>query len=239
MRADVLGLDPAGYRSHELHGPDRVWNETNCMADLWIEALHALGHDPVAALGFTLASDFDGAQWRMFTFPAETLALLYGIGVDELNIWRPLRSHVEEELQLGNLVVFDADAWWLPDTAGLTYRSAHQKTMVLASMIDVEARRFGYLHNSGYYELDGEDFDALLPAEPPRDSLPPFTLQVRLAGHSPHGALDEELVLRHAALHAGRRPPDDPVRRMAARAAADLPGLADAGLDTFHRWAFG
>lgn len=238
MRADVLKLDPAGYRCHELHAPDRVWTETNCAADLWIEALHALGHDPVAGLAFTLGSDFDGAQWRMFTYPDETLAQVYGIGVDELNVWRPLRAHVLEELSAGNLVAFDADAWWLPDTAGLTYRSAHQKTTVLASMVDVGLGRLGYLHNTGYYELEGEDFEALLPADPPPDAMPPFTLQVRPAGRAA-GAVDDDLVLRLAACHARRRPLDDPVARMATRAAADLPWLRTAGLDTFHRWAFG
>ena len=94
MRADVLCIDPAGYRSHTLHGGDRVWTETNCAADLWIETLHALGYDPVAGLGFALASDFDGDQWRMFTYPAGTLRSLYGLEADELNVWRPLREHV-------------------------------------------------------------------------------------------------------------------------------------------------
>jgi Domain of unknown function (DUF1839) len=239
MKVDVLHLDPAGYRCHELHAPERVWTETNCAADLWIEALHALGCDPVAGLGFTMASDFDGDQWRMFTYPDETLSALYGIGVDELNVWRPLRAHVVEQLALGNLVAFDADAWWLPDTAGLTYRSAHQKTTVLVSMIDVEGRRLGYLHNTGYHELCGEDFDALLPADPDPETMPPFTLQVRLAARRPAGAADENLVLRLAASHARRRPLDDPVGRMATRAATDLEWLRAAGLDTFHRWAFG
>jgi hypothetical protein len=239
MQADVLKLDPAGYRCHGLHAPDRVWTETNCAADLWIEALHALGLDPVAGLGFTLGSDFDGAQWRMFTYPEETLALLYGVGVDELNVWRPLRSHVLEELSAGNLVAFDADAWWLPDTAGLTYRCAHQKTTVLASMIDVGRGRLGYLHNTGYYELEGEDFEALLPADPRPETMPPFTLQVRLAGRHVDGPVDDDLVLRLAALHVRRRPLDDPVGRMGTRAAADLSWLRASGLDTFHRWAFG
>ncbi len=240
-RTDVLKLEPAGYQCHALHGPDRVWTETNCAADLWIEALHALGHDPVAGLGFTLASDFDGSQWRMFTYPDETLFVLYGIGVSELNVWRPLRSHVAEELGAGNLVAFDADAWWLPDTAGLTYRCAHQKTTVLASMIDLERGRLGYLHNTGYYELDGEDFEALLPADPPPETMPPFTLQVRPTDRRPRGPVDDldDLVLRLAASHVARRPLGDPVTRMAARVAADLPWLRDAGLDTFHRWAFG
>lgn len=238
MNADVLGLDPFSYRSHPLHGPDRVWTETNCAADLWIEGLHALGHDPVTGLGFTLGTDFDGDQWRMFTFPHETLYLLYGIGVDELNVWRPLREHVAEQLGLGNLVAFDADAWWLPDTAGLTYRSAHQKTTVLAAMIDTDARRLGYLHNTGYHELAEEDFDRLLPASPATDAMPPFTLQVR-PGTRRVTEPQVEAVRAIAAAYLARRPADNPIERMATRVAGDLDRLRGEGLEAFHRWAFG
>ena len=47
----LLGLDPASYARHPLHDDDRDWPETNCYTDLWLELLHALGVDPVAALG--------------------------------------------------------------------------------------------------------------------------------------------------------------------------------------------
>jgi Domain of unknown function (DUF1839) len=237
MRADVLGLDPATYRPHPLHAGDRVWTETNCAADMWIECLHSLGRDPVAGLGFTLGTDFDGEQWRMFSYPAETLRSLYGIGVDELNVWRPLRRHVADQLSLGNLVAFDVDAWLLPDTAGLTYRCAHQKTTILTSMVDTGTRRLGYLHNTGYHELGGEDFDAVLPGDPAPEVMPPFTLQVRVGRHP--GQPDAQRVRQLAAAHLDRRPPDNPVRRMAERAASDVVALREEGLDAFHRWAFG
>jgi Domain of unknown function (DUF1839) len=239
MRADVLMLDPASYRCHPLHGADRVWEETNCAADLWIEALHAMGFDPVAGLGFALGSDFDGDQWRMFTYPAETLRSLYGVEADELNVWRPLREHVAEQLSLGNVVAFDADAWWLPDTAGLTYRTAHQKTTILAAFIDTDLRRLGYLHNAGYFELEGADFEALLPTCPASDQLPPYTLQVRLAGRAAPGPADQATALRLAATHLRRRPVTNPVLGMAARVGHDLARLREDGLDAFHRWAFG
>jgi hypothetical protein len=239
VKADVLGLDPEWYVSHPLHAPERVWSESNCAADLWIELLHALGHDPVAGLGFTLAGDFDGDQWRMFTFPAEDLWLLYGIEADELNVWRPLRDHVIEQLAQGNLTAVDVDAWWLPDTAGTTYRRAHQKTMILAQMIDTAGRRLGYFHNTGYYELEGEDFDALLPADPSPEALPPWVLQVRLGRLRPPGPPEGALVRHLARRHLGRRPADNPVARMAERAERDLAWIAEAGLETFHRWAFG
>lgn len=239
MRADVLGLDPATYRPHALHGPGRVWTETNCAADLWIECLHALREDPVAGLGFTLGTDFDGEQWRMFTYPDETLRDLYGVSVHELNVWRPLRGHVEDQLSLGHLVVFDVDAWWLPDTAGLTYRCAHQKTAVLAAMIDTGARRLGYLHNAGYHLLEGDDFDAILPIAPPPDALPPFTLEVRVGmPRVPEHAV-ATTARRLASAHLARRPAGNPVRRMGASVADDLGSLRAGGIDVFHRWAFG
>jgi hypothetical protein len=239
MRADVFGLDPVRYRPHRLHGVDRIWSETNCAADLWIEALHALGYDPVAGLSFTLASGFDGDQWRMFTYPQETLSSLYGIEADELNVWRPLREHVVEQLALGNLVAFDADAWCLPDTAGLTYRRVHQKTTLMVTSIDTERRSLRYLHNAGCYELRGEDFETLLPETPAPDVLPPYTLQVRLGRRRPPGATDPAVAIRLAAAHLSRRAQGNPVIQMAERVLHDLDRLQREGLDAFHRWAFG
>jgi len=236
----VLDLDPATYQSHPLHGGDRIWLETNCAADLWIEALHALGVDPVLGLGFTLSTDFDGDQWRMFTFPAEDLRRLFGIEVDELNVWRPLVDHVVDQLELQHLVIVDVDAWHLPDTAGLTYRSAHQKTSIMIQMIDVEAKRLGYFHNRGYYELDGEDFDAFLgPQAAPSGALPPYALSVRIGNLRPQ---DEHTAVRAtdvALEHLGRRAGGSPVGRMAKRVAEDLPWLCGHDLETYHRYAFG
>jgi hypothetical protein len=40
------------------------------------------------------------------------------------------------------------------------------------------------------------------------------------------------------ARHLARRPVDNPVRRFAARFAADLPRLQDRGLAHYHAWAF-
>lgn len=240
-RHQVLDLDPGRYRSHWLHGPDRIFQETNCAADLWIEVLSALGLDPVLGLAFTLGTDFDGDQWRMFTFPAEDLRRLFGIEMDELNVWRPLGDHLCDQVGLGNLVIVDVDAWNLPDTDGLTYRCAHQKTSIMVQMIDADAGALGYFHNTGYYELHGHDFEAIVAVEtgPDRATLPPFALSVRLGRlrHDPEGAADvaRQLVEDHLA----RRPAGNPVQRMAKRAAEDLPWLVAQGLDAFHRYAFG
>ena len=80
------------------------WTETNCYVDVWIEVLHALGLDPVAAAAFTLSCDFEGDQWTFFKYPPEDLRTLFGIEVAELNVWRPVVDHVEEQLGLGTAV---------------------------------------------------------------------------------------------------------------------------------------
>lgn len=239
MTLRVLDLDPARHQAHWLHGDDRVWQETNCAADLWIEALHALGVDPVAGLAFTLGTDFDGDQWRMFTFPPEDLRRLFGIEVDELNVWRPLTDHLVEQVALGRFVVIDVDAWHLPDTAGLTYHCAHQKTSVMVQMIDVDSQRLGYFHNAGYYELDGGDFVAVTdPLGNDRAVLPPFTLSVRLDRFRPD-AVTARTATDLTADHLARRPQSNPVSRLRKRMEEDLPWLRERDLDTFHRYAFG
>jgi hypothetical protein len=236
MRHSVLPLDPTSYRAHPLHGEDRVWQETNCAADLWIEGLHALGFDPTMALGFTLSADFDGDQWRMFKFDPHDLRVLFGIEYDELNVWRPLGSHVAEQLGLGRLVTVDVDAWHLPDTAGLTYRCGHQKTTILAVMVDTDERRLGYLHNTGYYELDGDDYAAILETG---GSLPPYVESIRLDGIVEPAAVSSAAAVDLGIAHLGRRPPSNPVSRLHKRVEEDLPWLVAEDLEVFHRYAFG
>jgi hypothetical protein len=70
---DLLGLDPATWRPSALHGADRIWPETNCYVDLWVELLPALGHPVEAALPFTVLQDFEGDQFTFFKFPLEDL----------------------------------------------------------------------------------------------------------------------------------------------------------------------
>lgn len=238
--AAVLPLDPATYRPHALHDESRIFRETNCAVDLWIEGLHALGLDPLPALAVTLGTDFDGDQWRMFKLATEDLRRLYGIEIDELNVWRPLVTHVEEHIAMGRMLVIDVDAWHLPDTAGLTYHSVHHKTTLLAQMVDVGARRLGYFHNAGYHELSGDDFDALLgrPDQPYGDRLPPYAESVRLDRLHPEPP-PFPLARALAAEHLARRPSSNPITRMAKRIEEDIAWLSDHGLDDFHRYAFG
>ena len=70
-----LKLEPALYQRHRLHTQERSWAETNCYVDIWIELLHAWGFEPIAALPFTVAIDFEGDQWTFFKFPHADLYL--------------------------------------------------------------------------------------------------------------------------------------------------------------------
>lgn len=250
---EVLPLDAAGYRPHPLHAADREWRETSCSVDFFVEGLHALGCDPVPALAFTLGADFDGEQWRMLKIPPEDLRLLYGIAVDELNIWMPLTLHLCEHIGSGRMVTVDVDAWHLPDTAGVTYREVHQKTTIMAQMIDVSGRRLGYFHNAGYHELHGDDYEAIV--GPPNGAdgwelatMPPYTEAVRvdhlLRGSGSASALAHlaeppvEAVVALAASHVARRPFSNPIARMEKRITDDLDWLACRELAVFHRYAF-
>jgi hypothetical protein len=241
MSIDVLGIDPGTYEAHPLHRSARSWTETNCYVDLWIEILHALGCDPLAAASFTFGSDFEGDQWTMFKFPPADLWTLFGIQVAELNVWLPLVDHVAEQLGFGRLLTVDVDAWFLPDTEGVTYRSGHQKTTLTPQMLDLERRRLGYFHNAGYFEIDGEDFDGVLRSgshEDPPEILPPYTEVINLDRLRPgEPALDEVIAILRG--HLARRPETNPVVRFQERLERDLPWIATQDMATFHRYAFG
>ena len=238
----VLDLDPATYETHGLHRSERIWNETNCYVDLWVEVLHSLGLEPLAAASFTLATDFETDQWTFFKFPPEDLQSLFGVRVYELNVWRSPLEHVVDHLSAGRLITVEVDAWYLPDTDGVAYRRSHSKTTIVPNAIDVEEGQLGYFHNAGYFELWGDDFDGVFRrgADVDPEVLAPYVETIRLdqVVHLPPGELVERataLLARHLAL----MPDDNPLRRLRERALADIEWLPSAGLDGFHHWAFG
>lgn len=242
MSVSLLPLDPATYAQHPLHGQERIWSETNCYVDAWIEVLHSLGVDPLVAGAFPLALDFEGDQWTFFKYPEDDLRTAYGIDVHELNPWRRPLDHIIEQLQLGRLMTVEVDAWYLPDTHGVSYRLAHTKTTIVPNSVDVQQRRLDYFHNASYFRLEGDDFDGLFGLGHHADTvrLAPYTEIVRLERLTRQGA-DMELAVAERLLrrHLGRRPNDNPVRRFGARLSTDLQWLATQPPETFHEWAFG
>jgi hypothetical protein len=237
--ASVLpaGTSPATYRRHALHGDERIWVEKNCYIDLWIALTHSLGLQPLAMLGVTAGIDFLGDQWTFFKPSHDDLRRAYGIDVQELTLWRPLREHVLEHLGAGRLVSVEADAFWLPDTAATDYRAQHAKTTIVVAACDPAARQLTYFHNAGLFRLEGEDFDATLAS----GGLPlPLFAEVV--------CIDRRVVRDDAALralarqrladHLAWRPAHNPVLRFAGRFATELPWLQHEGLATYHAWAF-
>lgn len=237
----VQGLDPATYSPHTLHMDGQVWVEKNCYADVWIEMLHALDLDPHAMLAFALAVDFEGDQWTFFKPPHADLYALYGIDVQELTVWRPLVEHLQEHLAGGKWVSTEADAWWLPDTAGTDYRRQHTKTTIVVNDLDLDRQRLGYFHNASYHALDGEDFRRLLRIDEPADpaTLPLFAELVRVDRvRRPPQAELHRLAASMLVRQFERRPTSNPVRRFADRFERDLPRLQERGLPHYHQWAF-
>ena len=239
-RASAWNLDSAAYSPHALHVVGCDWVEKNCYVDIWIELLHAHGLDPIAVMPFTLAVDFEGDQWTFFKPPPGDLAELYGIEVHELNVWRPLLAHALHHVAEGKLVLTEADAHFLPDTAGTDYGRNHTKTTIAIETVDTDARVLGYFHNSRYHTLGGADFANLFGIDAPIDParLPLFAEivrfdRVRRASTSSLATRSIELLVRH--LH--RRPATNPVARFKARFEEDLAAFAPDGL-AYHSYAF-
>ena len=235
------GLDPTSYRRHALHAEDRAWVEKNCYVDIWIEVIHAVGLEPLAIAPFAVAIDFEGDQWTFFKPPHDELRELYGIDVQELNVWRPLIEHAVEHLQSGKLISTEADAYWLPDTSGTDYRRQHTKSTIVLADLDWEQRRLGYFHNAGYFMLEGEDFARTFHLDEPPDPefMPLFAETVRINALLRRPTA--ELVARSKELwkkHLQRVPQSNPVSRFQERFERDLGAMQTRGLAFYHAWAF-
>jgi hypothetical protein len=237
----VLAISPERFQRHRFHTQERDWAETNCYVDVWIELLHALQLNPVAAMGFSVTPDFEGDQWTFFKYQLNDLYDLYGLEVQELVIWRPLIDHLLEQLALKRPVLVELDSKFLPDTAGTAYHQAHVKTTVAINEIDRERRHLGYFHAQGYYHLSGDDFDEVfaMPGASSSMILPPYAETVKLSQMIVRS--DDELrPLSHSMLLRQLRqlPQSNPFYRFKERFAADFEWLIQQPIDTFHQYAF-
>jgi Domain of unknown function (DUF1839) len=239
--ASLTGHDPASYRSHSLHAPERTYVETNCYADILIELLHARGLEPLAAMGCAVRMDFEGDQWTFLKPSPEDMELLFGLDVHEMQPYRPLPGQIAEQIADGRTIIVELDAWYLPDTAATSYRTEHVKSSVAAEAIDPEGERLRYFHATGLYELADEDYRGVfrLGRELSPDVLPPYTELVRFDAGP---ALRDE-ALRDAARgllrgHLDRRPATNPFTRFGAQLERDLPRLLDGDDGDYHAYAF-
>jgi hypothetical protein len=242
MRSSDLGrLAPQTYSPHALHTHERSFRETNCYVDLVIEAVHALGLEPVACLGFTLETDFEGDQWTFFKPKHAALEALYGLRIEELALFRPLLDHLSEQVARGRIPLCEVDAYCLPDTAGSDYRTAHTKTTIGVTHIDPQARTLRYFHNAGLYELSGDDFDGLLrpPIAAQVGYLPPFC-EILKAEHAIHRPEAELRVVALGLLRdsVARRPAANPLSAYGASFPEHVQRIAAGGMPAYHAYSF-
>ena len=233
-------LDPARYTPHALHAAERMWPETNCYVDLWIEVLSAFGSAPEAMLGFTLTQDFEGDQFTFFKVPLEDLEALYDIRVTELAIFDDVRGHVRRQIERGRLCLLEMDSYFMPDTRGVAYRQEHGKTTVAINRLDEAARSLDYFHNGGFFRLDGEDFDGLFQVNLPEDAPPflPYTEFAKFPENRP-GEAHQRLTARQLlARHYRRRPESNPLTAFARVFPAQVEAVADRPFGFFHKYAF-
>ena len=241
MMQSLLSLDPATYEPHRLHADDRAYPETNCYADIVIELLHARGDEPLAALGRSVRTDFEGDQWTFFKPDPHDLEVLFGLDIHEVQPYRSLPDQIAEQLAAGRTLIVELDSWYLPDTHATAYRREHVKSSAIMEAIDPDGKRLHYFHNQSLYSLEGEDYDGALRVGIPAgdDHLPPYAELVRFDA----GARLDGKELRAASLelfrdHLRKRPAVNPFRRFATALEADLPRLLEQSHGDYHAYAF-
>ena len=241
MTHQVFPLEPSTFQRHQIHSQERQWAETNCYVDVLIELLNSWGYEPIAALPFTLGIDFEGDQWTFFKFPHADLDSLFGLDIQELQMWKPLVRHLEEQVSLGRPVLVEMDSFYLPDTAGSAYQLAHVKSTIAVIEIDTEQRRLGYFHGQGYYQLNGDDFTNVLHLNglPHPSVLPPYVEIVKKRNRT--AARQDSLVklsLQRMQSVLRQLPDRNPFDLFRSRFARDLQWLSNEPLETFHQYSF-
>jgi len=240
MNAVFPAIRPDGYARHALHSSERMWPETNCYIDLWIEVLNALRLPPEAMLGFTMTQDFEGDQFTFFKVPLEDLEALFGIRVTELAIFDAVENHIQTQIGRGRLCLIEMDSYYMPDTQGTAYRTEHGKTTVAINRLDMAAKRVEYFHNAGFFSLEGEDFDGLFQLHLTEGEAPflPYTefakFPAMLPGDAEIRKVSGELFRKHFA----RRPKANPIRAFASVFPQQVEAVAERPFGFFHKYAF-
>lgn len=240
MMTRVLPIDPAHYTAHPLHASERMWPETNCYVDLWIEVLASLKLAPEAMLGFTLTQDFEGDQFTFFKVPLEDLEALYGIRVTELAIFDRVEDHVNAQIRRGRLCLVEMDSFYLPDTQGVGYGAEHGKTTVGINRLDLENRVMEYFHNGGFFSVSGDDVDGLFQRNAPEDALPflPYTEFAKFPDALPDESHQRQVAERLLRQHFARRPVENPIKAFADVFPQHVEALAERDFGFFHKYAF-
>ena len=240
MTAVIQGLNSLSYTSHALHSMERMWPDTNCYSDLWIEVLSAQGLPPEALFGSFVTQDFEGDQFTFFKTPLEDIADLYGIRVTELAIYDDVESHVIEQIKRGRLCLVEMDGYYLPDTQGVGYRQDHGKTTVAINRLDVETRTMDYFHNRGFFTLADDDFDGIFHRNAGENGslFLPYTEFVKFPEKSVSPAHIAGEARRLLARHLQSVPASNPVAAFAAVFQGQAERLAEKPFAYFHKYAF-
>lgn len=240
-KASLFGVDPATYERHPLHAPSRAYSETNCYSDILVELLHARGDEPLAALGSTVHTDFEGDQFTFFKPAHDELQLLFGIDIHEMQPYRSLAQQAAEQLAVGRTLIVEVDSYYLPDTAATSYHHEHVKSSIIIESIDPASAQLRYFHNAGLYDLEGDDFRGAFRCGHRMDVevLPPYTELVRFDA----GARQAGERLRSAARellsgHLIRVPATNPFERFGSHLVEHLPRLVEGEEAGYHAYAF-
>lgn len=238
----IKTISPETYTRHFIHNDERIWPETNCYVDVLIELIHALGHDPVAGLAFTLSADFECDQWTFFKYSLADMLELYGMDVQELNPWVSLAEHVHMQVNAGRPVLVELDSFYLPDTQGSAYQIAHVKSTVAVNAIDIKNRTMDYFHGQGYYRVDGENFSNIFQLDGlvhPR-MLPPYIEFIKLRPNAK--ALSEPEKLEKSLNTFIRQvtllPSVNPFVAFREKFKDDFQELLKRGMEYFHLYSF-
>ena len=233
--AVIPAISPDRYTPHALHDGSRDWPETNCYIDVWIEVLAALGENAAAALGFTVAQDFEGDHFTFTKFPLEDLYDQFGLEVQELAIYDRLDAHVIEQSSRGRMVVIEVDGFHLPDTRGVSYRLEHTKTTIAINRIDPVRRELDYFHNAGFHTLGPDDYDAILMTGAPETALFPY---VEFVKFDRRREPDVATALRILRKHLARRPSHNPVAAFRERVRDQVIEASLRPNAFLHKYAF-
>lgn len=223
-----------------LHDPAEPWSPTNCYMDVWIGLTAVLGLDPVPMLGAAFSADFLGDQWEFLKPRQEDIEALYGLSLGEYDTWRPLGEHLQCAMSRGDALIVEVDAFHLPDTAGVSYGTSHTKTSVVPLRLDPVAGELVYLHNDGVHVLSGEDLENTL-GPGARSGLVPFPYVELVRTQDMVRREPRELwqcATGLARAHVRRAPATSPAQRLVAAIRAELPVIAERGMDYFHVYSF-
>ncbi len=220
-------------KQHWLHATDRVWPQSNCSVDLWIEVINSLGYNPVAAMAFTITLDYEGDQYTFFKIPQEDLEELFGLRLLELSVYDSVEKHVIQQVKRGNIVLVEVDAHNLPDTAGVAYGITHNKTTIGIDSIDPTSRSLTYFHNDIYATLIEPNYTAVLAKHGNLFPYCEFIKRVHIDIRS------DQAIRNHAhdllRKHVQRTPNVNPIAAFRQVFVAHLIELTE---ETFHEFAF-